>query len=88
LPNLPDLFQQGREFEFDEGHERVYGGQPCVSCGWPVAAPLFKIGQKPEDQVRVDLFNTELGRFLFGGFACEGEEEPEGVGVRVDGMRA
>ena len=86
--DLPDLFQSGWNAELDVPHEGLDRRKPGVAGRRGITALLLDVGQEVEHQGGVDVLEAELGGSLAQTFAGKDEQQPEGVGVSLAGVRA
>jgi hypothetical protein len=66
----------------------VDGGEPGVAGAGAVAAVVFEVVQERADQRRVQVGEVELARLPAGAPGGEGQQQPPGVTVGGDGLRA
>ena len=71
-----------------EAEERVDSGQTCVATSDGVVPVELEMVEKSCDQLGVQVGDVEVGGILSGLGASEGEHQPEGVPVGVDGVNA
>ena len=70
------------------GEHGVDRGEPGVAGARAVAADLLEVVQERADQRRVEVGEVELARLPAGAPGGEGEQQPPGVAVGGDGLRA
>ena len=68
--------------------ERAHGGEADVACAGAVAALGLELLEERGDQRRVEVFELKPRRRLARLLLREGEQQPEGVAVAGDGVRA
>lgn len=71
-----------------EAEEGVDGGQTGVAARHAVVPVDLEVVEEPGDQLGVEVGKVEVAGVLAGPLPCEGEQEPEGVPVGVDGVDA
>ena len=71
-----------------EAEHRVDRCQSGVAGAGAVAALLFEVVEERADQRRVEILELELARLLAGALLSEAEQQPEGVAVCGDRVRA
>ena len=71
-----------------EPEERVDRRQPGVAGAGAVAALVFEVVEERGDQRRVEVLELERRRRLAGLLLGEGEQQPEGVAIGGDRVRA
>src|SRR6266545_4394965 len=77
-----------RLVENGEPEERVNGREPSVSCSRTVCAPLLEVIEKGADERGVDVGEEQVRGTLSQVLVGESEQEPEGVAVGRNGIRA
>ena len=70
------------------GEHGADGGQPVVAGAGAVAAAVFEVVEERGDQRGVEVGDVELAGVLAGALRSEGQEQPPGIPVAGDGMRA
>jgi hypothetical protein len=84
--DLPNPFDRGRHPIFQVVHERLDGGEAGVARTRSVPSGCFQGVQEVDDQRRINLLQRQPGWGDLESFTRVGEEELEGVRVRVAGL--
>ena len=66
----------------------MHSRQAVVPGAGAVVAHFFQVLQERRDERGIGICHVELGRGLVGALLGEAEQEPEGVPVAGDGVRA
>jgi hypothetical protein len=71
-----------------ESEQRVDHREPGVEGPWAVVAIALEVVEERRDARGVEMLDVKRGRPLAGGLLGEGEQQPEGVAVGRDRVRA
>ena len=86
--DLPGLVQRSRVAELDIAHERFHCCQSDVAAGRAATAIDLEVSEESHDERSVEVFEVKLRWSAAEAFGGEQEQQAEGIGVAVAGMRA
>ena len=86
--DLPGLVECRRVAELDIAHEGFHCCQADVAAGGAATTIHLEVGQESDDERCVEMFKVKRRRSDAEAFGGEGEQQTEGIGVALAGMRA
>ena len=86
--DLSGLFQRSRMTEFDVAHEGFHGRQSDVAAGRAAATIDLEVGEERDDERGIEMFKMKRRRCDAEASGGESEQQTEGIGVALAGMRA